>query len=185
MKTLIIVDAQVDFISGSLACKGSDEALKHLVELIESNPDMAVVYTADWHKPTNESFKENGGIWPVHCVENTEGACLYKGFYTLPREDARPNEKNIFKKGRCDDVEEYSGCLGTNAAGDVLKEFITGDILVAGFASEYCVRETLMGLREEGLNAALYLPGVAYVDEKDHEKNLADLKKRKIPILED
>lgn len=181
---MIIVDAQVDFISGSLACKGSDEALKPLVELIESNPDMAVIYTADWHSPTNGSFEKNGGIWPVHCVENTEGAGLYQGFYTLSREDARPNDKNTFKKGRCDDVEEYSACLGTNAAGDVLKEYVTGDILVAGFASEYCVRETLLGLREEGLNAALYLLGVAYVDEKDHEKNLVDLKQRKIPILE-
>lgn len=185
MKTLIIVDAQVDFISGSLACKGSDEALKHLVELIESNPDMAVVYTADWHSPTNGSFEKNGGIWPVHCVENTEGAGLYQGFYTLSREDARPNDKNTYKKGRRDDVEEYSGCLGTNADGDVLKECVTGDILVAGFASEYCVRETLLGLRKEGLNVALYLPGVAYVDEKDHEKNLVDLKQRKIPISED
>lgn len=185
MKTLIIVDAQVDFISGSLACKGSDEALKHLVELIESNPDMAVVYTADWHSPTNGSFEKNGGIWPVHCVENTEGAGLDQGFYSLSREDARPNDKNTFKKGRRDDVEEYSGCLGTNADGDVLKEYVTGDILVAGFASEYCVRETLLGLRKEGLNAALYLPGVAYVAEKDHEKNLVDLKQRKIPISED
>ena len=185
MKTLIIVDAQVDFISGSLACKGSDEALKHLVKLIESNPDMTVVYTADWHSPTNGSFEKNGGIWPVHCVENTEGASPYQGFYTLSREDARPNDQNTFKKGRRDDVEEYSGCLGTNGAGDVLKDYVTGDILVAGFASEYCVRETILGLREEGLNAALYLPGVAYVDEKDHEKNLANLKQRKIPISED
>ncbi|WP_108831551.1 isochorismatase family protein [Aedoeadaptatus coli] len=184
MKTLIIVDAQVDFISGSLACKGSDEALKHLVELIESNPDMAVIYTADWHSPTNGSFEKNGGIWPVHCVENTEGAGLYQGFYSLSREDARPNDKNTFKKGRRDDVEEYSGCLGTNADGDVLKEYVTGDILVAGFASEYCVRETLLGLREEGLNAALYLPGVAYVDEKDHEKNIADLKDKGIEIVQ-
>lgn len=185
MKTLIIVDAQVDFISGSLACKGSEAALENLVELVESDPEMKVVYTADWHSPANESFEKNGGIWPVHCVENTEGAGLYQGFYTLAREDARPNEKNTFKKGRRDDVEEYAACLGTNGAGDVLKDYVTGDILVAGFASEYCVRETLLGLRKEGLNAALYLPGVAYVDEKDHEKNLIDLKQRKIPILED
>lgn len=62
MKTLIIVDAQVDFISGSLACKGSDEALKHLVKLIESSPDMAVVYTADWHSPTNGSFEKTAAF---------------------------------------------------------------------------------------------------------------------------
>lgn len=185
MKTLIIVDAQVDFISGSLACKGSDEALEHLVALVESHPEMKVVYTADWHSPANGSFEKNGGIWPVHCVENTEGASLYDGFYKFSREDARPGVSNVFKKGKRDDVEEYSGCKGTNDAGDVLEDYVTGDILVAGFASEYCVRETLLGLLEKGHNAALYLPGVAYVDEKDHEKNIADLRQRKIPVLED
>ncbi|MDY3118179.1 MAG: isochorismatase family protein [Peptoniphilus sp.] len=184
MKTLVVVDAQVDFISGTLACRGSEEALESLVKFIESRPDVAVVYTADWHKPTNKSFQENGGIWPVHCVENTDGARLYEGFYALSREDARPGENNLFKKGRRDDVEEYSACLGTNAAGDVLKDCVSGEILVAGFASEYCVRETLLGLCEEGRNASLYLPGVAYVDEKDHEKNLADIRRRGIEILE-
>lgn len=99
MKTLVVVDAQNDFISGSLACQGSESALENIVKLIENDPDMAVVYTADWHSKSNESFKENGGIWPVHCVENTEGAALYKGFYELTRKDARPNENNVFKKG--------------------------------------------------------------------------------------
>lgn len=185
MKTLIIVDAQVDFISGSLACKGSEAALENLVALVESDPELKVVYTADWHGPANKSFEKHGGIWPVHCVENTEGASLYEGFYKFSREDARPNGANVFKKGKRDDVEEYSGCKGTNDAGDVLEDAVAGELYVAGFASEYCVRETLLGLLEKGHNAALYLPGVAYVDEKDHEKNIADLKQRKIPVLED
>lgn len=60
---------------------------------------MDVVYTADWHSKTNGSFKENGGIWPAHCVENTEGAALYEGFYQLKRSDVRPNKSNVFKKG--------------------------------------------------------------------------------------
>lgn len=184
MKTLIIVDAQVDFISGSLACKGSDEALAHLVELVESDPEMKVVYTADWHSPANGSFEKNGGIWPVHCVENTEGASLYDGFYKFSREDARPNGANVFKKGKRDDVEEYSGCKGTNDAGDVLEDAVGGELYVAGFASEYCVRETLLGLLNKGHKAALYLPGVAYVDEKDHEKNIADLRDKGIEIVE-
>ena len=185
MKTLIIVDAQVDFISGSLACKGSEAALENLVELVESDPEMKVVYTADWHSPANGSFEKNGGIWPVHCVENTEGARLYEGFYDLSREDARPNGTNVFKKGKRDDVEEYSGCKGTSDVGDVLEDAVAGELYVAGFASEYCVRETLLGLLAKGHKAALYLPGVAYVDEKDHEKNIPDLKQRKIPVLED
>lgn len=185
MKTLVIVDAQNDFISGSLACQGSEEAIKNIVSYIECEPDMDVVYTADWHSKTNGSFKENGGIWPVHCVEDTEGAALYEGFYELKREDARPNESNVFKKGKRDDVEEYSACRGVNDKGDVLEEAIKGDILVAGFASEYCVRETLLGLAEKGHSVAPYLPGVAYVDKKDHEKNIEDLEAKGFQLIKE
>lgn len=185
MKTLVVVDAQNDFISGSLACQGSESALENIVKLIENDRDMAVVYTADWHSKSNESFKENGGIWPVHCVENTEGAALYKGFYELTRKDARPNENSVFKKGKRDDVEEYSGCRAMNEKGDVLEETVKGDILVAGFASEYCVRETLLGLAEKGHSVALYLPGVAYVDRKDHEKNIKNLEAKGFRLIKE
>lgn len=185
MKTLVVVDAQNDFISGSLACQGSKEALENIVKFIEDGPDITVYYTADWHSKRNGSFKENGGIWPVHCVENTEGAALYDGFYELMREDARPNEKNVFKKGRRDDVEEYSGCRGTNDGGDVLEETVKGDVFVAGFASEYCVRETLLGLAKKGHDVALYLPGVAYVDRKDHEKNIAELEQKGFRLIKE
>lgn len=183
MKTLVVVDAQNDFISGSLACQESDKALNGIISFIEKNPDARVVYTADWHRATNKSFKKSGGIWPVHCVQDTEGAELYKGFYELSRQDARPCPKNIFKKGKADDIEEYSACRGTNEKGDILEESLEGEILVAGFASEYCVRETLMGLCQKGLDAALYLPGVAYVDKKDHEKNLKDLEEQGFKIV--
>ena len=54
-----------------------------------------VFLTRDWHPVEPESFKENGGPFPTHCVERTRGArihsdldqfheaiiVLYKGFY--------------------------------------------------------------------------------------------------------
>ena len=36
-----------------------------------------VVYTQDWHPADHTSFKEQGGIWPVHCVQGTEGAAFH------------------------------------------------------------------------------------------------------------
>ncbi len=185
MKTLVIVDGQNDFISGSLACQEALEAMKRLVNFIESHPEIQVVYTADWHKPTNQSFQVNGGIWPVHCVEGTEGACLYQRFYDLSREASRPNKANLFKKGKNDDVEEYSGCKGVNELGKTLEESLQGEIYVAGLASEYCVRETLLGLAKKGLDVKLYLPGVGYVNKEDHMKNLEDLKGQGFTLLEE
>lgn len=80
-------------------------------------------------------------------------------------------------------MEEYSGCRGVNDKGDVLEEAIKGDILVAGFAGEYCVRETLLGIAEKGHSVALYLPCVAYVDKKDHEKNIEDLEAKGFRLI--
>lgn len=184
MKTLVVVDAQNDFISGSLACQRAFEAMDRIVEWIENNPDSKVLYTADWHRPSNHSFQVNGGIWPIHCVQDSEGAAIYKKFYELSNEASRPGEKNLYKKGKRDDVEEYSGCKGENAIGKTLVESAEGEVYVAGLASEYCVRETLLGLKEAGHDVKLYLPGVGYVNEEDHEKNLADLRERGIAIVE-
>ena len=36
-----------------------------------------VVATRDWHPPDHGSFTEQGGIWPVHCVQDTDGAQLH------------------------------------------------------------------------------------------------------------
>jgi nicotinamidase-related amidase len=76
MKTLVIVDFQYDFAdsNGSLYVKGAEEAQKNVVELIRKGGFDQVILTRDWHKTCDKSFKENGGIWPVHCVEDTPGA---------------------------------------------------------------------------------------------------------------
>ena len=43
MKTLIVVDCQNDFISGSLACLNAEEAVEYIVKYINDN-DVRVVY---------------------------------------------------------------------------------------------------------------------------------------------
>jgi hypothetical protein len=76
MNTLIVVDMQNDFINidGKLPVKGAFEALFNIYALIESNEIDKVIFTADWHVPSHESFKLNGGQWPEHCVQFSEGA---------------------------------------------------------------------------------------------------------------
>lgn len=179
---LIVVDAQNDFISGSLACKEADEAMEAILQLIRSRKVDHVYYTADHHSPTNGSFQKNGGIWPVHCVAGTHGAALWSGF-----SDAgafAPKPETTFLKGLSDDVEEYSAAAGKNDAGKTLTEVAGDEVIAAGLASEYCVRETVLDLVRTGKRVALYLPGVGYVDREDHEKNIDDLRAKGIEILE-
>lgn len=176
MKTLVVVDCQNDFISGSLACLKGQEALDNIVEYIEKNK-VNPVYTMDWHSKNNKSFKVNGGIWPIHCLENTYGAELSQKFLKLS-EDKRPNSQNTYKKGLNDDIEEYSAFNGENAEGQKLHEIQTEGFIVCGIASEYCVRETVLELLKTGKKVSLLKNCLAYVNEEDHRKNLEDLKEK-------
>ena len=49
---------------------------------------------------------------------------------------------------------------------------------VAGIASEFCVRETVLSLLKAGHTVTLLEDGLGYVDQQAHEKNLSDLKAR-------
>lgn len=58
-KILLIVDPQVDFISGSLAVEGAKEALASALQNGEIDCDYVMV-TKDFHPSNHCSFKENG-----------------------------------------------------------------------------------------------------------------------------
>jgi len=74
---LIIEDVQIDFCpGGSLAVPGGDEVvpvLNRYVELFERQ-GLPVYASRDWHPEDSRHFRRAGGLWPVHCVRDTEGA---------------------------------------------------------------------------------------------------------------
>lgn len=181
MKTLIVVDCQNDFISGSLACLNAEEAVEYIVKYINDN-DVRVVYSCDWHSEYNKSFEINGGIWPVHCVENTWGAELSEKFKEVKYTDQSPIPDNIYKKGQDDKVEEYSAYYAQNPKGEKIADIEAEEFIVAGIASEYCVRETVLELLKNGKNVSILKEGLGYVDKEEHDKNLETLKE-KVTVL--
>ena len=114
---LIIVDVQNDFLpGGALAVKDGDEVIP-VINHIQDKFDL-VVATQDWHPANHGSFASNhpgekvgdfinlNGVnqylWPIHCVENSEGA----GF---PEALQGQTWNKIFKKGTNPEVDSYSG----------------------------------------------------------------------------
>ena len=80
---LLIVDPQNDFCKGgALAVDGAYEALELLSRYLENEEIKEcfdkIIVTQDYHPTTHCSFKENGGIWPSHCVRETEGVDIIK-----------------------------------------------------------------------------------------------------------
>jgi len=140
---LILVDIQKDFLpGGALPVPDGDKVIEPANRYIElfQRAGAPIFATRDWHPPNHISFKENGGPWPRHCVQNTEGAKFAEGLKLPP-------EVFIINKGDRPEFDAYSGFQGTILE-DLLRERGVRRIFVGGLATDYCVLNTVLG----GLN---------------------------------
>lgn len=169
-KILICVDPQYDFIEGgSLGVDGAREAMNRLVEFIKAHYKEydLIIFTADWHLPSHCSFKDNGGIWPCHCVEYSQGAAIYQPL--LDALDDVKRDYDVLTKGCDEDHEEYSIFKNVISCSFLKALNKTNEISivdVAGIAGDYCVLQTIDdGLREfPNATFNVLLPCVASID---------------------
>ena len=141
---LVVVDMQNDFMpGGALPVPKGDKIIPRLNEYIKlfESKGLPVFFTRDWHPENHISFKGHGGIWPPHCVQNTEGAEFHRDLY-IPKDN-----KFIISKGTSQDFDAYSGFQGTILE-SLLRERGIRRIFVGGVATDYCVKNTAIG----GLN---------------------------------
>ena len=183
MKTLIIIDFQKDFTKkeGSLYVKGSEEAEEGIINYINQNHKeiTEVVFTVDWHPLNHCSFKENGGIWPIHCVQFSEGAGISDRIVRICQQYGL--SVKIFRKGELAQEEEYgafvSGLLNSDKGEFTFYSstgrdedsvvFETLDWVVCGVAGDYCVKETLANLinnNNQESKVSVLMSGIASID---------------------
>jgi len=147
---LLIVDVQNDFCpGGALAVTDGDAVVPVLNEWIRAATaaGATVVASRDWHPPDHSSFREQGGPWPVHCVQDTQGAALH------PDLDLPPGHI-LISKGRSQDRDNYSAFDDTGLA-DMLREHGIERIWVGGLAQDVCVRATVLDGCEAGFETHL------------------------------
>ena len=182
---LVVVDMLYDFIDGSLACQNAENAVAQTLKYIDSQTNgqtgeeheildtFPILFVRDHHPADHSSFKEQGGIWPAHCVAGTHGGEIHKDL--LPY----VSEELTFDKGCDKTCEQYSGFEGVNDAGQSLGEILelldTTDVYVCGIATEYCVRNTCQDLLKAGFKVHLLKDCVAYVDLDGHLKALEEM----------
>jgi nicotinamidase/pyrazinamidase len=136
--TLVVVDIQNDFCpGGALPVKDGDKVVPVLNKYIERfrKAGAPMLFTRDWHPPDHSSFKAQGGPWPPHCVQNSEGAKFHRDLL-IP-----PDGEIVSKADKRD--EAYSFFQGTDLA-EKLKERGIKRLLVGGLATDYCVKETVL-----------------------------------------
>ena len=168
MKTLLLIDIQNDFMpGGALAVPGGDEIIPIVNEVMPSFD--LIVATQDWHPADHGSFAVNHPgqavfqqidldglqqtLWPVHCVQNTGGALF------APSLDTRRIER-VFTKGLNPRIDSYSGFFdnghrASTGMGDWLKARGVTKLAVAGVATDYCVKFTVLDALAEGFEVEL------------------------------
>lgn len=148
---LLVVDPQIDFISGTLPVPGAAQAMDALAEHVRSlgkKDYFRIIVTSDYHSHRHCSFEPNGGPWPVHCLQHSAGAAIYQPL--LEALYASELKFEVLYKGVLDDKEEYS-IMQNAISGDYLSSLIeSGEIQsidVCGLAGDVCVLNTAKDLQ--------------------------------------
>ena len=177
---LVVVDVQNDFAdpSGSLSVRGGEAVVRAVNQLgIEARTAGAnVVYTQDWHPPDTPHFEKDGGIWPVHCVAGTWGAEFHPDLVV---------EGETIRKGTGGE-DGYSGFTMRDPVTDeqrstglaeVLRRDRVSSVVIAGLATDYCVKATALDAVELGFATTVACDAIAAVDVEagDGERALAEL----------
>ncbi len=157
-QALIIVDFQRDFAppAGALAVPHGDEIAPRLNQLAGDERFAAVIATRDWHPAEHGSFATNGGPWPVHCVQDSDGAQLHTALDTS-RIDA------IIDKGQSPDSDGYSAFESDELRQLLLEQGITA-VTIVGLATDYCVLNTARDALREGLAVTVDTSATRAVD---------------------
>lgn len=145
-KLLMVVDPQIDFISGSLPVPGAEEAMQALARhlLGSAGAYAAKVVTLDFHPRGHCSFDINGGQWPAHCQAHTQGAAIWPELAEALYES--PGEVFLYCKGQDADREEYSVFQNAEARASIenlVRDMRPERIDICGLAGDICVLNTL------------------------------------------
>jgi len=183
MKTLVIIDMQNDFIpGGSLAVPEGDQIVGSINKLQEEFD--LVIATQDWHPRDHSSFAANHPgknefekielhgqeqvLWPVHCVQNSDGAKFHPDLKSTKIE-------TIFRKGTSKEIDSYSGFydnahLKSTGLAGYLKEKGADELYFCGLAAEYCVYFSVMDALKEGFSATLIEDATRPLDVEDFQQ---------------
>ena len=165
---LLVVDVQNDFAdpTGSLYVDGGE----YIVPAVNAEVGTArssealVIYTQDWHPEHTPHFQRDGGIWPVHCVQDTEGAAFHPDLVVVDHEVVRKGHDGRDGYSGFSVRDPISGERGDTILHEMLKSNGIARLVICGLATDYCVVETVLDARLLGYTVEVLSDAVRAVD---------------------
>jgi len=152
---LVVVDIQNDFAdpNGSLYVRGGEDVPAIVNGEITAAREAGafLVYSQDWHPAKTPHFQAQGGVWPVHCVGGTWGAEFHPALAMdadaerLRKGTGGEDGYSVFTVRDPETGEEAATALER-----VLRERRVERLVIAGLATDYCVKDTVLDARRLG-----------------------------------
>jgi nicotinamidase/pyrazinamidase len=169
---LLLVDVQQDFCpGGALPVAHGDEVVPLLNRWLEAvaGRGLRVYASRDWHPPGHPSFRQQGGEWPPHCIQDTPGAAFHPDL-------ALPADAVSVVKGVRLDRDQLSAFDETGLASRLRRDGVER-LWVGGLALDVCVRATVLDALREGFAVCVLVGGTRPVDEAAGEKALREMER--------
>ena len=169
MKYLIVVDMQVDFISGSLGSKDAGVIVPRVVEKVKSFAGK-VIFTRDTHGADYLKTQEGEKLPVEHCIKDTEGWQICK--------ELLPYAETVVDKVTFGSMQ-LPGIL--EAFGEPVEE-----IELCGLCTDICVISNAMILRAALPEARISVDAscCAGVSAESHNKALDAMKAVQITVTQ-
>jgi len=170
---LLIVDVQNDFCpGGALPVPHGDRVVpvlnRYIGDAVEHG--MPVYASRDWHPAVTRHFKEYGGEWPPHCVQNTEGGRFHADLQL-------PDSAIVVSKGQDPDKPGYSALEGYTVDGKTLLADLRArqvdHLYVGGLATDYCVKQSVLDALAAGLKVTVLRDAIAGIDAQPGDADRA------------
>lgn len=167
---LLIIDVQVDFCpGGALPIPDGDAVVPVLNRWIAAavGAGVPIFASRDWHPRQHVSFRESGGQWPPHCIQDSIGAAFHPDLML-------PASTIVVTKGVRLDRDQYSAFDETGLATELRRRGVHR-LWIGGLALDVCVRATVLDARREGFETILIADATRPVTSAGGEQAIDDM----------
>lgn len=165
---LIITDMQIDFLpGGALPVKEGDQiipALNEYAKIFKKN-DAKIVASRDWHPQNHVSFTNQGGPWPPHCVQETDGAAFSP--------DLKLPKGTVVVSMAIDPMKEAHSVFDDTGLGAQLQSEGVKRIFIGGLATDYCVVNSVIAARKIGFIVVVLADATRGINVKPNDVDKA------------
>lgn len=174
---LLMIDIQNDFCPGGALAVADGNAVVPLVNALQDRFAVRVL-TQDWHPADHASFAANHEgkepfsmtempygpqvLWPVHCVQGSEGAAFHSDLKT-------DTADLIIRKGFRAAIDSYSAfyendkTTRTGLTG-YLRDRGVSHVVLTGLATDFCVYYSAIDAVRDGFSATLVTDACRAID---------------------